>query len=256
MNEQDRYGRIDSLIDRPFLQSLRVLVIGLGSMGGYVIENLVRQGLGTAGRGKVFLCDGDVVEARNITCSPYTEVHLGINKSLAMANILKSINSKVNVEIRDENLRMDDVVEIGRMAADGMFDCILLFANDSPELMNGISVACYRHCAMVRAAFDRQCDSARVAFSVPGRTCRLSQIFGRNSTRRRAVNSESIGTDTRYVTDHVCRVALSVLLRKTERRLRRVLVPLYMNGCLIFVVLRRRGDPNGGIFYLETPPPV
>jgi ThiF family protein len=256
MNEENRYGRIDSLIDRPVLQALRVLVIGLGSMGGFVIENLVRHGLGTSGRGKVYLCDGDTVEARNTTCSPYTEKHFGMNKAIAMAGILKAINKNVSIEIRAKNIEANDAPEIERMAASGMLDCILLLANDSPEVMNRISMICYPHCAMVRAAFDRHCDSARIAFSIPGRTCSLSQIFGRNNTRRRPANSESLGTDTRYVTDHVCRVVLSVLLRKTERRLRRVLVPLYMNGCFIFIVLRRRGGSSGGIFYLETPPPV
>ena len=43
------------------LQNSRVLIVGLGGVGGYVLESLVRAGIGTIG-----LCDFDFADETNL----------------------------------------------------------------------------------------------------------------------------------------------------------------------------------------------
>lgn len=75
------------------LQRSRVLIVGLGGVGGYILESLVRSGVGTIG-----LCDFDVIERSNlnrqILATMYT---VGMKKVDAAADRAVSINPDVRI---------------------------------------------------------------------------------------------------------------------------------------------------------------
>lgn len=80
--------------DMELLRCKRVLVLGCGGLGGYVIEYLARLGIGG-----MTVVDGDVFSASNlnrqILC---TEQNLGEPKVFAAQKRVKEINSEISVQ--------------------------------------------------------------------------------------------------------------------------------------------------------------
>ncbi len=75
------------------LQNARVLVVGLGGVGGYLAENLARAGVGTLG-----LCDFDRIDPTNLNRQILaTGSTLGMLKTRAAAQRLKSINPALEI---------------------------------------------------------------------------------------------------------------------------------------------------------------
>ena len=63
------------------LRTKRVLVVGCGGLGGYLIEFMTRIGIGT-----LRICDGDVFEASNLNRQLLSQVPLvGTGKARAAA---------------------------------------------------------------------------------------------------------------------------------------------------------------------------
>ena len=75
------------------LQSKKVLVFGLGGVGGYVVDGLIRNGILNIG-----ICDGDKVELSNFNRQIIAlESNLNKQKVNAMEERILDINSDVNV---------------------------------------------------------------------------------------------------------------------------------------------------------------
>jgi molybdopterin/thiamine biosynthesis adenylyltransferase len=99
--------RVDSRVVDALVAS-NVLVIGLGSVGSYMSEQLVRTGLGG-----ITLIDPDRVEAANLSRTVYSLRDIGISKAAALARKLLEINPALSIEqngkdfanIGEENLR-------------------------------------------------------------------------------------------------------------------------------------------------------
>ena len=80
------------------LQAARVLVVGVGGVGSWCAEALVRTGLG-----KIALVDDDVVAESNVNRQcPATAATVGRAKVEAMAERLRAINPGCEVEARVE----------------------------------------------------------------------------------------------------------------------------------------------------------
>jgi len=89
--------RIEMLIGKEALIKLstsRVAVIGLGGVGSYVAEALVRSGVGN-----IRIVDGDVVESSNVNRQlPALSTTIGSNKAAVMGARMWAINPECNVE--------------------------------------------------------------------------------------------------------------------------------------------------------------
>jgi len=75
----------------------RVHIIGCGSIGSTVAENLARYGITD-----MVLYDFDVVEAHNIANQMFVETDIGKPKVEALANMLKSINDECEPKLVKE----------------------------------------------------------------------------------------------------------------------------------------------------------
>ena len=76
------------------LQAARVLVVGVGGVGSWCAEALVRTGLG-----KITLVDDDVVAESNVNRQcPATAATVGRAKVEAMAERLRAINPGCEIE--------------------------------------------------------------------------------------------------------------------------------------------------------------
>lgn len=102
------YSRTEALIGSEKLEKLqnsRVLIAGLGGVGGYILESLVRAGVGTIG-----LCDFDMVDVSNLNRQILaTRETVDMHKTEAAALRAKSINPEIkicqyNFQLTPENL--------------------------------------------------------------------------------------------------------------------------------------------------------
>ena len=89
--------RTEMLIGKEALEKLkaaRVAVIGLGGVGSYIAEALVRSGVGN-----IRIVDGDVVDPSNVNRQlPALSTTIGSNKAEVMGARLWAINPECNVE--------------------------------------------------------------------------------------------------------------------------------------------------------------
>ncbi|MBR6653298.1 MAG: ThiF family adenylyltransferase, partial [Oscillospiraceae bacterium] len=73
------------------LKGKKVLVLGCGGLGGYIIENLLRMGVGA-----ITAVDGDSFDESNLNRQLLaTEKTLGTNKAIAAAQRANAVNSQV-----------------------------------------------------------------------------------------------------------------------------------------------------------------
>ena len=108
-----RYERnIPSLTEAEsaILRKKKVAVIGCGGLGGYIIEQLARLGVGT-----IRVVDGDVFEESNLNRQLLSDVTvLGVSKAQTAKNRIKLVNPDVRVEAL--HLYMDEINAINIIA--------------------------------------------------------------------------------------------------------------------------------------------
>ena len=87
------------------LQSKCILVVGCGGLGGYIIDQLCRIGVGV-----LRLADGDVFEETNLNRQLLSEIPLlGVNKAKAAADYVRRVNSGVSVEAVEAFMTAENV---------------------------------------------------------------------------------------------------------------------------------------------------
>ena len=64
---------------------VKIVVIGAGGTGGYVIPHLYRLGYASHRDVRVIVCDGDVVEEKNLIRQNFVEQDIGRNKAQVQA---------------------------------------------------------------------------------------------------------------------------------------------------------------------------
>lgn len=64
---------------------VKIVIIGAGGTGGYVIPHLYRIGFAAARQIRIIVCDGDVVEKKNLIRQNFVEQDIGRNKAQVMA---------------------------------------------------------------------------------------------------------------------------------------------------------------------------
>lgn len=68
-------------LDRP----VRILIIGAGGTGGYVIPHLYRIAFASKHKCRIILADGDIVENKNLIRQSFSAADIGENKAAVMA---------------------------------------------------------------------------------------------------------------------------------------------------------------------------
>ncbi|WP_291319648.1 HesA/MoeB/ThiF family protein [Desulfonatronospira sp.] len=97
----------------------RVIVVGAGGLGGFVIELLVRSGVG-----RMTVADGDVFELSNLNRQLLGSTHLvGKNKVEAAGNRAKDINPFTRVKTCGKYLQQEDLPGL-LPESDLVLDCL------------------------------------------------------------------------------------------------------------------------------------
>jgi len=108
---ESRYSRNIPTITTEEQESLaksHVLVLGCGGLGGYIIENLLRMGIG-----HITAVDGDSFDETNLNRQLLAcEDNLGLNKAEAAALRAKSVNSTVDFTAVGEFFTAENAKEL------------------------------------------------------------------------------------------------------------------------------------------------
>lgn len=102
------------------LKNAHVSVFGVGGVGGYAIEALVRAGVG-----KIDIYDFDVVGQSNLN-RQIIALHstVGKKKTQLMVERAKDINNNINITGVDINVNKENIDEINFEGVDYIIDCI------------------------------------------------------------------------------------------------------------------------------------
>lgn len=102
------------------VSSKKVLVIGTGGVGGYVIEGLVRSGIG-----QIDIVDGDKVDLSNLN-RQIIALHstLGLSKTEVLKERMLDINPEIKIETYSKVLKSVDIEDMDFEKYDYIVDAI------------------------------------------------------------------------------------------------------------------------------------
>ena len=114
------------------LKRKRVLVVGCGGLGGHIIDQLARIGIGS-----LRVVDGDVFEPSNLNRQLLSNVHLlGVNKAKVAADHVARVNPDVVAEAVQAFLTEDNAAQL-------LCDCdIVMDALDNIATRKVLAAAC------------------------------------------------------------------------------------------------------------------
>ena len=182
MNGPHRFNRLELLIGRQGLERLAaasVAVFGLGGVGSFAVEALVRGGVG-----RLTLVDFDHVDITNLNRQLHAlENTIGHPKAQVMAERCRAINPAVQAEALQAFYSAENSAELLGRGYDYVLDCI-----DHITAKLHLIEACLQRGLPVISSmgaankFDpTQVKSADLAHT---RTCRLARVIRRELRRR------------------------------------------------------------------------
>lgn len=117
------------------ISTKRVLVVGVGSVGSYIAEQLVRSGVGS-----LTIVDPDIVEYANLSRTVFTVHDVGQAKVGRLAQHLRNINPAVRVECFGEDIQSFEADELARI----FLHCdVIVAATDDPQAQRTINRFAY-----------------------------------------------------------------------------------------------------------------
>lgn len=118
------------------LSNVKVLVLGLGGVGSYALEAIVRSGIGN-----VVIVDYDKIDITNLNRQLMTNHNnIGLLKTEVWKERIKSINPRCNIEIIDEKLTKDSVKDLFKYNINYVID-----ACDTLEVKKELIVECHKN---------------------------------------------------------------------------------------------------------------
>ena len=117
-----RFERLEKIVEEDKIKKIKessVLVLGIGGVGGYVVESLVRSGVGT-----IVIVDKDVVDETNINRQIIAlDSTIGELKIDLLEERIKDINSNCNVIKIGKFINQDNYMELFNNKIDYFVDC-------------------------------------------------------------------------------------------------------------------------------------
>lgn len=195
MSHSNRFGRLNLLIGEAGVTRLKqasVAVFGLGGVGSYAVEALVRGGIG-----RLTLIDFDLVDITN--CNRQIHAHdgtIGHPKALVMAERCRAINPDVQVEPLQAFYSQENSDELLLRGYDYVLDCI----DHITAKLHLIETCVTRKLPVISSmGAANKLDPTRIHIADLADTnkCRLARIL-RRELRRRGIHR---GVKTVYSTE-------------------------------------------------------
>ncbi len=195
MSNPDRFDRLKLLVGEAGVARLKqssVAIFGLGGVGSYAVEALVRGGIG-----RLTLIDFDQVDITN--CNRQLHAHdgtIGQPKALVMAERCRAINPEIQVEPLHAFYSQENSAELLQRGYDYVLDCIDHITAKIHLIETCVAMKLPIISSMGAA---NKLDPTRILIADLAETnkCRLARIL-RRELRRRGINS---GVKTVYSTE-------------------------------------------------------
>lgn len=195
MSNPDRFDRLNLLVGEAGVARLKqasVAIFGLGGVGSYAVEALVRGGIG-----RLTLIDFDQIDITN--CNRQLHAHdgtIGRPKALVMAERCRAINPEVQVEPLQAFYSQENSEELLQRGYDYVLDCI-----DNVTAKIHLIESCVTRQLPIISSMGaaNKIDPTRILIADLAATskCRLARIL-RRELRRRSISS---GVKTVYSTE-------------------------------------------------------
>lgn len=118
------------------INNTKVLILGLGGVGSYALEAIIRSGVGS-----VVIVDYDKVDITNLNRQLMTNHNnIGLLKTEVWKNRIKSINPNCNVEILNKKLNKDDIINLFKYDVNYIID-----ACDTLDVKKELIVQCHKN---------------------------------------------------------------------------------------------------------------
>ena len=187
--ENKRFARTQMLLGVERMQKLaaaKVMIVGLGAVGGYALEALARSGVG-----RFILIDFDVFEESNINRQILATSHtLGQKKIEAARERVLSINPTAEVEVWDIFVNAETIPELIAGQPDLVIDAIDAL-NPKCDLMQALQSAGIPFISSMGAALKTDASQIRFGALSSSKNCALAK-FIRKRLRHRGVDISSI----------------------------------------------------------------
>ncbi|MGF6635235.1 HesA/MoeB/ThiF family protein [Paraburkholderia sp. MM6662-R1] len=219
------FDRLSGIVPS-IISDKRVAIVGCGSVGSFIADELARAGVG-----KFLLIDGDVVEWRNLTRTVYRHADVGMSKVAALGRHLAAIFPDIEVDAYAEE------VNALRPALKDLLSNVdlVVSALDDPSATGIIDRYCY---ALSKPALFvgiyQKAHGGEVIAVVPGVTPCLGCATGgvreslNDVTESRKILRQqdyatnklepqvALGSDIHFVCNSAVKVALSMLCAKDQ----------------------------------------
>ncbi len=133
------FERVERMLGAATLEALgraRVAIFGLGGVGGWCAESLVRSGVG-----HLLLVDSDRVSATNVNRQLMATTRtIGDVKVEALARRLREINPAVDLDVRAEVYSADTAASFDLAACDYVIDAIDSLAEKAALIRHALSI--------------------------------------------------------------------------------------------------------------------
>ena len=118
------------------INNTKVLVLGLGGVGSYALEAIVRSGVGS-----VVIVDYDKIDITNLNRQLMTNHNnIGLLKTEVWEERIKDINPNCKVEVVTKKLAKEDVYDLFKYNIDYVID-----ACDTLEVKKELILACHKN---------------------------------------------------------------------------------------------------------------
>lgn len=135
---QHKFSRLEKLIGKEninILKNTRVLILGVGGVGGYVVESLARSGIGT-----LILVDFDIIDITNINRQIIAlDSTIGLKKVDVLEKRIKDINENCQVIKIDKFIDKNNINELFKYKFDYLVD-----ACDSVPTKEQVIIECLK----------------------------------------------------------------------------------------------------------------
>ncbi|MBB1258563.1 ThiF family adenylyltransferase [Streptomyces alkaliterrae] len=148
----------------PDLAQAHVLLVGVGSVGSYLADVLVRSGVGA-----LTLVDPDVVEPANVGRALFGVEDIGASKVKATARRLRAVNNRLKVTVRRRQLSARDSLALHRLVTDADLVIAATDDNQAQQLLNHVSYFVGRPAVFV--GLYEGAAGGEVVFTTPGSPC-------------------------------------------------------------------------------------
>lgn len=135
---QHKFSRLEKLIGKEninILKNTSVLILGVGGVGGYVVESLARSGIGT-----LILVDFDIIDITNINRQIIAlDSTIGLKKVDVLEKRIKDINENCQVIKIDKFIDKNNINELFKYKFDYLVD-----ACDSVPTKEQVIIECLK----------------------------------------------------------------------------------------------------------------